>query len=163
VQGFFIDLIVFTNKIKIMIDKINLTILDIQDGVNQFACNAPKFDCIVGIARGGLIPAALLSYKLDIKDLYTIQLSSYDSNNKRGSIFEKSWLDVKSILNKNVLFVDDIADSGYTLRYVDNAYKRYTAQCSYFTCVKKPRSIFTPTFAGTIVNDESWVNFPWET
>lgn len=145
-----------------MIDKVNLTITDIQDGVNRFTSNAPKFDCIVGIARGGMIPAALLAYKLDIKDFHTIQLSSYDSNNKRGTLFEKSYLDVKSILNKNVLFVDDIADSGYTLRYIDNSYKRYTTQCWYFTCVKKPRSVFNPTFSGIVVDNESWVNFPWE-
>ena len=39
---------------------------------------------LVAVSRGGLIPAQLLSYNLDIRDIRLIKLISYDANNHRG-------------------------------------------------------------------------------
>jgi len=145
-----------------MVSKIDITYSEIVNFVDRYSTTAPEFDCIIGIARGGVVPATMLAYKLNIKNFYTIHLSSYDNNNKRGTIFEKVPLDVKNIINKRVLFVDDIADSGYTLEFVNKAYKRYTLLSEYFVCIEKLNTIFKPTYSGLLIDTKCWVNFPWE-
>ena len=64
-----------------------------------------KIDYVVGISRGGLIPAALLATKI-IKPLIAAYI------NKQDVVFfdRTSW-----IRNKNVLIIDDICRSGKTL------------------------------------------------
>ena len=142
-------------KIHISYDDI---VKDINDHIAPFKC----IDCVVGIARGGVIPATVFAYKLNIKDIYFTQLSSYDSNNKQTSLYEKLPLSISHILNKNVLFVDDIADSGNTLNYINKVYSRYVKEAKFYTCVYKARSVFKPDFYGRAVDDYTWVNFPWE-
>ena len=64
-----------------------------------------KIDFVVGISRGGLIPAAWLSTKI-IKPLVAAYID------KQDNVFfdRESW-----ITDKNVLIIDDICRSGKTL------------------------------------------------
>lgn len=120
------------------------------------------FDCIVGIARGGVIPATMFAYQLNIKDIYFTQLSSYDTNNRQSTLYEKIPLTVSYILDKRVLFVDDIADTGHTLNYINQFYSRYTKESVFYTCIYKEKSTFKPDYYGEIVDNDTWVDFPWE-
>jgi hypoxanthine phosphoribosyltransferase len=86
-----------------------------------------KYDCIVGIGRGGLIPAVMISHKLHIPFV--------------------------SRINKDTLVVDDICDTGETLK---NTIGMYTATLHY-----KPTAIFTPDFYSKEVGTE-WIVYPWE-
>lgn len=74
-----------------------------------------KPDVIVGIARGGLVPATMLSHYHN-KPLQTINYSLRD--NKVSQVSEIS--DAARIIKEglSVLLVDDICDSGETLRKV---------------------------------------------
>ena len=87
-------------------NKIYLSWGDINDAVdnlcNKIRHDQPNIDSIHGIARGGLIPAVLISHKLGLP-----------------------WTDV---ILPNTLVVDDICDSGVTL---DNAPGVWTAVLHY--------------------------------
>jgi xanthine phosphoribosyltransferase len=91
---------------------------------------------IVGLPRGGLIPATIMSHMLDVP------LLSLKDIDKRKN-------------NLNILIVDDIADSGKTLNPFTTKYR--TATLHY-----KPQSIHLPTYYAHEVNNDIWVNFPWE-
>jgi hypoxanthine phosphoribosyltransferase len=71
-----------------------------------------KYDYICGIARGGLIPAVALSYRLNIP-FTSFHWSLRDSDQK--TISDQT---LEILNNKNVLLVDDICDSGETLKQI---------------------------------------------
>ena len=84
-----------------------------QEGIeyiySQITYTAKKYDYIIGIARGGLIPATVLSYKLDVP-MIPIEWSTRGPGRQWLPEYTKKELD-----GKKVLFVDDIIDSGKTI------------------------------------------------
>jgi hypoxanthine phosphoribosyltransferase len=89
---------------------------------------------ITGLPRGGLIPAVMLSHKLNIPF--------------------KSIDEIKSIPRVDVLIVDDIADSGETL----SIYGGYQTAVLHY----KMQSEHIPTFYAEEVNNTDWIVYPFE-
>ena len=84
---------------------------DTQELVNM--SRAYKPDALLGVARGGLTLAHLMSQAFDLNKIYTINSVHYDGELK---------LDTHKIFNipdlsnsKKILIVDDIIDSGETM------------------------------------------------
>ena len=106
-------------------------------------------DCIVGLARGGLIPAVCLhdGKVSSDKELLEAQLINLDKYN-------------------NIAIVDDICDSGKTMHALDirlNA--RGHSNIKWCTLLHKTSALFQPKIIGEVINeiDESdWIVFPWE-
>lgn len=75
---------------------------------------------MVAIARGGLIPAIIISDFLKINFL-TLGIKSYDQNNNKGE-FQIYQPLPSSIYNNDfkIILIDDLVDSGSTLKYVYN-------------------------------------------
>ena len=71
---------------------------------------------VIGISRGGLIPAALIATKLD-KPL----IAAYINREDKIHFDCYDW-----IVNKNVLVVDDIRRSGKTLALLNEHLKTYS-------------------------------------
>lgn len=93
------------------------------------------FTGVYGIPRGGVVLAAMASYKLDIPMLMAPC--------------------------KGCLIVDDIADTGNSLRhYVPNR----TNENKYFiaTVSYSAHSAVTPQYYQHVKVDGQWVVFPWE-
>lgn len=89
----------------------------------------PNIDSIHGIPRGGLIPAVLLAHKLDLP-----------------------W---SNVMLPNTLVVDDICDSGKTIR---DSVGVHTA-----TLYTKLSAVAQPTISAmTLINESQWIVFPWE-
>jgi len=88
---------------------------------------------IYGIPRGGLIPAVILSHKFDIPLL----------------------TDIDNTTDKNILIVDDIIDSGETIKpYIIRQFKTASVY------VNKKRTNVYPTFNAETT--ENWIIFPYE-
>ena len=129
-----------------------------------------KFDCVIGIAKGGVIPAALVAYNLEIETFKTVQIKSYTGDNTRSNTtFSSGTLSLFDELSKynNILLVDDLADSGKTLQSFENLYKylqgitkvpKITTACVF--C--KKNSDYRPDYYAELLVKDDWLVFPWE-
>ena len=137
----------------------------------------PEFDYIIAIARGGLIPATLISYKYKTNNLLTITTELYDpeSNELRNNIrikYPLSGLDISRLSkSKNILIVDDILDSGETLIAVESYLKTVIPNCpnlNFYTICKKfdgrlkIPELFDKVKSSLIIDTDCWVTFPWD-
>ena len=76
-----------------------------------------KFDLLVAIANGGIIPAAILNQKLDI-EIQLLKLHLRDASQKQ--LFERPQLleEIKfEVAGRNILLVEDRVKTGVTLNY----------------------------------------------
>jgi hypoxanthine phosphoribosyltransferase len=89
----------------------------------------PNIDSVFGLKRGGLIPAVMVSHKLGLP-----------------------WSDV---MLPNTLVIDDICDTGLTLK---NSIGCNTAVLHY----KPHTSCFRPNIYAIIHEGNEWIIYPWE-
>ena len=149
---------------------------DILLGI-QYQSILPKVDYIVAIARGGLIPATILSYKLKTNKLLTITTELYhpetnDLNKNLKIKYPLSAADISRLTNaESILIVDDILDSGETLAAVETYFKTVIPKCPelhFFTICKKSSAsktvpeIFYKTISPRILDGDDWIVFPWD-
>lgn len=122
-----------------------------------------RFDCILAIARGGLVPAAILAQAFKIHDIVTISVNCYDDEtNKRLAVpvYKENLFSpqFKKLDRQQTLVVDDIADSGITMSVIRHALPQAFRTA---LVVKRPGIEFVHTFSYQ-VDPSVWVKFPWE-
>jgi xanthine phosphoribosyltransferase len=116
------------------------------------------FSRIVAIARGGLVPAALLSRMLDQRLVDTVCISSYDDKQQReGEPILLKGLDVTDG-GAGWLVVDDLADSGKTLRKV----RELLPAAHIATVYTKPVGAPLVDTVAVTVDQSVWLVFPWD-
>ena len=100
-----------------------------------------EFKNIYGLPRGGLIPAVMLSHRLNIPL-------------------------AKGDISPDTLIVDDICDSGETLdKFVKKHQTLYSFPFNLKTAVihyKPHTSCFEPTFYSKKWEKDIWLVYPWE-
>lgn len=149
-----------------MNDELNLSWADVEQGVNIIInrIGNKKYDYVVGIANGGLIPATLIAKKLKLKTM-SVGLESYVNKDFKNVTL---WSEINKrhyILQQHglCLLVDDISDSGKSLNYIKNAYlKNEEILCDTASLVVKPKTSFMPDYFAMNVHTDTWVKFPWE-
>ena len=120
-----------------------------------------KPDCLMGITVGGLIPLGLLAEELDIRNVVTISARSY-SGREKGEL-EVRYLPTIDLKDKRVLLIDEVAETGTTLKHVVNLVNEKYQPSELRTAtlgINKASSQFRPDFCGLEANE--WVTFPWE-
>lgn len=127
-------------------------------------------DYIVGIVRGGAVPAVYLSHKLKVP-LVAVSWSTRDT-----SIYGREsncWIPEDIMEGKKILIVDDIVDGGDTIRELLEDWQKSVAGLGKLNTdnVKIAAMWFNPSqdvnvdFYHNIVDrteDQRWVVFPWE-
>jgi xanthine phosphoribosyltransferase len=119
------------------------------------------FGAVVAIARGGLVPAAIVARELNIRVVETVAVKSYDHQNQ-GSVkvlkeISQPVLDIASNGGK-VLIVDDLVDTGATARAV----REMLPGAHFATVYAKPKGReMVDTFI-TEVSQDTWIFFPWD-
>ncbi len=119
-----------------------------------------EFDTIIGIARGGLTLAHMLSEALDIRNVQSISTQLYDDTQKRDCITITDTCSLEE--SKKVLVVDDIADSGETLKALYN-HLTLTYPHLHFktaTLFYKQSSVYEPDY--WVKEANAWIEFFWE-
>ncbi len=120
-----------------------------------------KPEVIVGVSRGGWPPARVMSDLLENQNLANVKVVFYKDigvRNRRPVITQPVTSDVAG---KRVLVVDDVADSGHSLKLVANHLRRNGARdIRMCTIYLKPHSVFTPDYYAK--KTAKWVIFPWE-
>ena len=125
------------NKIFLSWNDIEALVDNLAEQINQLD-KKPFY--IYGIPRGGTIPGVWLSHKTGI-DYY--QLNSAQIS--------------KTADLSHILIVDDICDSGETIKKL----KENFPKCQTATLYYKETAIDKPNIYGETVGEE-WVVFPWE-
>lgn len=120
-----------------------------------------KPDSIVAIARGGIIPARILSDLLEIEELSFIQMQFYtDIAKTRQQPLLKQSL-ITQITDKKVLLIDDITDSGKSLQLAKiHLTERGAKTIKTATLYVKPQSAAKPEYFEK--ETSRWVVFPWD-
>jgi len=122
-----------------------------------------KPDVIVAIARGGWIPARILCDFLNVKELYSVKSEHWGivaTPDERARITQPLNVNLEG---KNVLVVDDVADTGETIELVAehvrslNPKEVKTAVIDY----KKPTSKYVPDFYAAEMKEWRWIVYPW--
>ena len=110
------------------------------------------------ITRGGMAPAMIVARELDIRTVDTISVKSYDHQNQSEAIILKS-PDMELMGDgTGVLIIDDLVDTGKTLRVV----KELFPNAHIATVYAKPEGrTMTDTFI-TEVSQDTWIFFPWD-
>src|SRR5690606_17849863 len=119
------------------------------------------FDAVVAIARGGLVPAAIVARELNIRTVETVSVKSYDHQNRGGikvlKEISRPILDIAGNGGK-LLIVDDLVDTGNTARIV----RDMLPGAHFATVYAKPKGRdMVDTFI-TEVSQDTWIFFPWD-
>ena len=111
-----------------------------------------KPNVIIAIPRGGLAIGLHISHYLDCDNLFTMPINE-----------EVIQVLSRQFENSNILIVDDVCDSGETLKYIVNLFNNYDiTNIKTATIHVKPRRSFQPDFYVTEVPDNCWLVYPWE-
>ena len=127
----------------------------------QIEKSAFKAEVVIGILRGGIIPAKLLADELGVEDMGIIEIKFYRSvgnRSQRPYLRQPLTLPVK---DKNVLIVDDVSDSGLTLSVAIDAINLYSPKrLRTATLYVKPWTRLMPDYYSR--TSDKWIIFPWE-
>lgn len=120
-----------------------------------------RFDAIVAVARGGLVVARLLSDLLDVRRILVLQVEYYEEVGKRKREPRIIGGLGSSVKDLSLLVVDDIADTGDTLKTVVEYLKGAgAARVTTCTLYVKPWCAYRPDYHVETVED--WIVFPYE-
>ena len=121
-----------------------------------------KPDVIVGVTRGGWVPARVLSDLLGVPDFATVRVEFYlgvtETRNEPVLIQGVS----AAVTGKKVLIVDDVADTGKSLQLArEYVLQQGATEVKIATVYRKPWSVIKPDYYET--ETSCWVVFPLET
>jgi xanthine phosphoribosyltransferase len=115
-----------------------------------------RWQGIVAVARGGLVPAALVSRALGIRRLETVSAVTYDGDR----LGEPELLKFPTAAGdgEGWLVIDDLVDTGTTMRIIRGILPKAHVGVLYAKPVGRP---LADTFIQEFPQD-SWIDFPWE-
>ena len=120
-----------------------------------------KTDLIVGVSRGGWAPARVLSDLLENTRTASMKVEFYVGLGKTSSRPVVTQPVGENAFGKNVLIVDDVSDTGESLKVaIDHVAEKGAKAIKTATLYYKPHSKFKPDFFAESTRD--WIIFPWE-
>ncbi len=164
----------------------------VMELVRQMLASAWKPDYIVGLNRGGLVPALKISHYLGIR-METLTVSLRDGGETESNCWMAEdaygYIPATAIprpadepnsdpkLRKNILIVDDINDTGATLQWIKDDWSNsafrddpewndiWNQNVRFAVLVDNDSSPVEVNYSGTSINkaeDDVWIVFPWE-
>ena len=115
-----------------------------------------KWEGILCVTRGGMIPGGIIARELEIRHIETICIHSYHNKEQGNAKLIKS----PEIPNdaENWLVVDDLSDTGNTFEKLRPLYPKAHFACLYVKPEGKPNA---DTFIEEIPQN-TWIHFPWD-
>ncbi|GGO56548.1 phosphoribosyltransferase [Streptomyces daqingensis] len=118
-------------------------------------------DIVLSIARGGLFVAGGLGYALDVKNLHVMNVEFYTGV---GQTLDMPVMlppvpNVVDLSRKKVLIADDVADTGRTLKLVQDFCAEHVAEVRSAVIYEKPQSVVKCEYVWK--RTDRWINFPW--
>ena len=117
-------------------------------------------EVIISINRGGCVPGVYLSHAINVPHK-VIDVQLRDEKNKPNlEILENSLISYS-----NILIIDDINDTGATLKLIERAVDKKEIKIYFASLIENNSSAFKVDFRGKIIDkslNPSWIVFPWE-
>ena len=137
--------------------EMELALIEIKNQIDQSNFSP---EIIFSINRGGCIPGVYLSHLLSIPHhVINVQLRDQKKNINISNLLEFAKLE------KNILIVDDINDTGATFNFVKNSLAKYKGNFSYASLIENKSSNFKVDFKAKIIDKKinpNWIVFQWE-
>lgn len=127
----------------------------------QIVADGYEPDIILGIARGGLLVAGALSYALDVKNSFTMNVEFYTGIDERLPVpmLLPPVPELVDLHDARMLIADDVADTGQTLALVKGFCAGQVGDVRVAVLYEKPRSIVDCEYVWK--RTELWIDFPW--
>ena len=132
-----------------------------QELAAQIAADGFAPDIVLGIARGGLLVGGALSYTLEVKNTFTMNVEFYTGIDERLPV-PMLLPPVPSLVDlhtERVLIADDVADTGQTLLLVKDFLAGKVGEVRVAVLYEKPRSVVNCEYVWR--RTDRWIDFPW--
>ena len=147
----------------------------VLDLIKQISNDNWKPDYVVGINRGGLTPAVMISHFMNIP-MFTLDIQLRDHTRAPES---NTMMPLDALEGKQILIVDDINDSGSTFNWLKNDWRQsampadarwqndiiFGHNVRTACLIENGPSEFECNYSGTTINkvdEPQWIVFPWE-
>ena len=146
-----------------------------QEILRQLQRDAWMPDYVVGLTRGGLAPANLISQYLEVP-METLKVSLRDDASQPES---NLWMSEDAFEQRRILIVDDINDSGATLNWIKEDWESSnlpdnpkwqeiwgnTVRVAMLVDNESSASKLNVSYSAVDLNkaeEDCWIVFPWE-
>jgi xanthine phosphoribosyltransferase len=137
---------------------------DVRTVAHKVGCDSWQPDFVIGIGRGGLVPAVYISHQLQLPML------SIDHSSKVPGFSDEllGKVAAKSAAGTRLLFVDDINDSGGTIAYIRSLLADSGGNSDnlrFAVMFNNSRSKARVDYWSKVIDretDKRWFVFPWE-
>ncbi|MEM4482050.1 MAG: phosphoribosyltransferase family protein [Desulfurococcaceae archaeon] len=140
------------------------TWIDIHEALGKLSSKVMgefKPQVLIAIAKGGLLPARIIADILGVDEIGFIEVKLYKSIGIRSEKPYIKLIGVPPIMDKDVLVVDDVIDSGRTMQLVIDTLSKYTPRSIKALAIYiKPWSTYVPDYY--YARTDEWIVFPWE-
>ncbi len=151
--------------------KIPVKVVTWQDVVNWSYGLAEKIlqsgynvDVIIAIARGGLVPSRIVADRLGILDMLSIKVEHWVVTANRNPEARIKYPYSVNLEGKNVLIIDDIADTGDSLiitkSFVEKEFKPAAVKTATMQVIKQTTK-YVPDYYTYEVKEWAWFMYPW--
>jgi xanthine phosphoribosyltransferase len=114
-----------------------------------------QWRAVIGVARGGLIPATIIAREMGIHVVDTICVTHYD---ELVALPEPKMTKMVAGDGQGCLIIDDLVDTGKTFEVV----RKYLPKAHYATIYAKPEGKPQVDSYVMEISQDTWVHFPWE-
>jgi len=154
------------HKIDILISdkEIATRVQELGKDISQFYASINEPLIVVGVLKGSVIFLSDICRNLDIPvEMEFIGVSSYGNATKSSGVVQITQDLTTPVVNRHVLLVEDIIDTGLTARYlIDNITSRKPASIKFCSLLEKPeknQGKITIDFLGFSIADEFVVGY----
>ena len=144
----------------------------VLDIISQMYSDDWRPDYIVGVTRGGLIPAVMMSHYTGIK-MHTLDVRLRDGDGVGPE--SNCWMSEEAGAGKRILILDDINDTGETFKWIVKDWEESNPPADWLdiwgntvrfaTIIDNVPSKFDVDYTSIEINkaeDPAWIVFPFE-
>ena len=152
----------------------------VQEILRQMQRDEWMPDYVVGLTRGGLVPANMISQYLDIP-MHTLKVKLRDhADTESNTWMAKDAFGSNETSGTNILIVDDINDTGATLNWIRQDWQasclpyderwlndiwNINVRITTLYDNESSKSELTVDYSAVTINkaeEDVWIDFPWE-
>ncbi len=132
-----------------------------RDLAKMVADDGYEPEMILSIARGGLCIGGALGYALAVKNTYTMNVEFYTGVDERLEVprILPPAPDFVDLGQAKLLIVDDVADTGHTLKSVHDFCAGKVGEVRTAVIYEKSHSVVQCDYVWK--RTDLWINFPW--